>query len=465
MKVCFVETANSSPHLETSLEVAKNHLNNSDEVDYHFIGYSVPFSEFVDRSRIKMLLRAFPEVQGAKLLASDMFRFVRPANIKVDLELPGFNSIEELKKYEYKSYRAGLSALSSLVSFTRTSSPCLARFSRLLQDVLISGISVYEYCIKLFSKSRPDLIYLFNGRFANNRAILDAARTYCIPTMIHERGANKDRYYVKPFVPHDLEKIKDDMLSIWNGRIKDAESLASKYFVDRRNAVPLEWPSFVTSQQPGQAQVDLAEGQRLVSYFSSCDDEFLAVDDFYNWTTWTDQLTAVRSLIQIVSKYSFLRLIIRLHPHLAAKAPSELNQWLSLELPPNCSIVHPNDKTDTYALIDKSDLVITSGSTVGIESVFWNTPSICLGPSLYSHLGAVYLPSCDDELESLLLKTSVCVNPQNALPYGYYMSTHGEQFLHYKSTTLFEGEFMGVNLQSYGAYGLVIKARKLMGIS
>jgi hypothetical protein len=112
---------------------------------------------------------------------------------------------------------------------------------------------------------------------------------------------------------------------------------------------------------------------------------------------------------------------------------------------------------DSYELLLASDIVAACGSTIGIEAIFWNKPSICLGPSLYGSLDAVYEPKGLSELERLVTSDQLAVDPEKALPYGYYMSTFGDKFVHYEAETLFRGKFLGVDLQKPGPLGQRMK--------
>jgi hypothetical protein len=461
MKVCFVETANATPHLETSLELAKKHLLAGDVVDYYFLGNAVSYSDCIVYSRLKQIFRVFPEVRGAAMLTCSNFYFHKPRDrsLMKSINIPEFLDLNDLLEYNYDKYRAGLSAFSSLVSATGEPRPSLVENRQLLKQILTSGISIYDFCIEMFQEQNPDQVYLFNGRFSNNRAVLDAANSCDIRYRVHERGANKDKYYVKPFTPHNIREIQLDMIQEWDQRPINASNIASEYFMQRRNGIPIEWPSFIEQQCNDHLSVDLTDANKVVSCFSSSDDEFVAVGDFYKWDRWPDQISAVCSLMEIVSRHKNYKLIIRLHPRLAQKNPAELKNWLSLPLPCNCFMILPDDPTDSYALIERSCVTVTAGSTVGIESVFWKTPSICLGPSLYSHLNAVYLPADNHELESLILSESLVANPESSLPYGFYMATHGVDFEYYKAESLFEGKFMGLNLHSYGVYGFLRKLK------
>jgi len=391
MKVFLFETTNATPHLETSFELAKMHLDKGDTVSYYFLGHSVPFAEFVHK-KLPLFNCSSPERIGAKLVGSNL-KYIEPNLTSISLERivnQNFNNAEELRSFKYKNYKAGLSTLSSLISETRFSNPDTNKHRKLIYKILISGIKIYEYVISEIDKEKPDLIYLFNGRFAVNRAILDAALEKNIAFKVHERGANKHRYTSDAWLQHDFNSVREDFLLKWNSCSESNRvQTANLFFQERRKGYQQSWLSF-TNRQDKNHLPSLPAGKRVVAYFSSSDDEYAAVEDLVIWDRWPNQLTAVKELIELISKNTDLFLVIRLHPHKAEKSLTDLKEWLTLPFAENVLLIPPNDPVDTYALIERADVVVTSGSTVGIESVFWGTPSICLGPSLYSHLDAVY---------------------------------------------------------------------------
>lgn len=450
-KICFIETCNSSPHLETTLELAKKHLDAGDKVYYHFIGSKVLFNDFPKPPEKILFFKSSPESLGLSLIQNGSLDHDLGANYKTlySIAIPKFKSLKELMGYEYKTYKAGLACASSLISRLRMSDPLPSNHEHLIRRILISGISTYEYTLAQLKQEKPDLVYLFNGRFANNRAILEAAIEAQVPYRIHERGSNKTKYIVSEKVIHDPEFIQGKMLQFWENKeneIQKKES-AKSFFVNQRNGIEVGWRPFTLSQKKGSGFNQELKGRKLVVYFSSSNDEYDAVGDFINWGKWESQQNAVESLIRIVKKNPNIFLAIRLHPHMKIKHREEVKKWLEITLPTNALLILPEDPTDTYTLIEQAAIVVTCGSTVGIEAVYWGVPSICLGPNVYSKLDAVYLPKDEDELQKLLLSDDLVADAEKALPYGYYASSYGIDFKHYDPITLFSGKFMGVNLQ------------------
>lgn len=449
MKVLFFETTNVTPHFETSLELAKKHVDQGDIVRYYFLGHSVPFAEMLERP-LPLFSMSHPVKKAVNILGWQI-DFIQPKisrkNLGSELGI-SFRTLEELKSIKYYNYNVGLSTLSSLISHTRNSEPNIEEHRNLIGKILLSGISIYEYVLREIDSQKPDLIYLFNGRFAVNRAIMDACIQKRIPFRVHERGANKNRYTANAWMPHDFSQIRKEMINSWHKADKIARvEIGQKYFHNRRGGKEDAWLSFLNKQKSNHLPQFPFE-KKIIAYFSSSDDEYAAVGDIIKWKRWKNQLTAIKDLIDIISNHHELHLIIRLHPHKSKKHYSDLKKWLSLPLPNNATLLTPNSSVDSYALMERADVVVSSGSTTGIEAVYWGTPSICLGPSIYSSLSAVYLPKNKEELGKLLLTNSLHAESDKALAYGYYMATFGEEFQYYKPDSLFSGKFMGTNMQS-----------------
>jgi predicted glycosyltransferase len=112
-------------------------------------------------------------------------------------------------------------------------------------------------------------------------------------------------------------------------------------------------------------------------------------------------------------------------------------------------LIPAESPVDTYALIDASNITITSSSVVGIESVYWGTPCITIGPNMYSKLNCTFSASCNDQLIQLLSKPSLPAYREKTYPFGFFVSTMGRKYKFYKPHNLWRGEFLGVNLFQY----------------
>lgn len=444
--------------METGLELALQHKKRGDLVHYFFLGQSISFCDFLKKRKKIINYEISPEKNGSHLLQKSGIKCIINPKI-IDLNWSSqykIYNLKQIKNLHYKNFKIGTGCLSSLYSRLQTTSVDIRKNITLINSIINSGISVYNYCCDIFLQKKYDLVYVFNGRFANTRAVLDAATKYGIKVLFHERGADKDHYEVFDFPPHDLFKIQSNILKTWRKNEPNRITKAKSFFVNQRRGAEISWLSYRKHQIQGRLP-KFVSSKRIISFFSTSDDEFAAIGDLVDWKKWRNQKYALSSLLRVIKRNPKLHLFVRLHPHLCMKATHELMEWQALKLPPNATMILPDEPTDSYALMERSYAAVSVGSTVGIESVFWGTPSILLGPSMYDRLGAVYTPKDERELEILLTKKALKALPQKALPYGYYQSTFGRKYQFYKADTLFSGKFLGENLQKISRSGTIKK--------
>ena len=122
---------------------------------------------------------------------------------------------------------------------------------------------------------------------------------------------------------------------------------------------------------------------------------------------------------------------LRIHPNLKG-LPFHYHMGLYELNYPNLTVIPADSDISSYALIDAADKVITFGSTMGIESTYWNKPSISIGFAFYRSLNVVYTPKNEDELWKLIdNKELPPIDSERCLPYGFfYMSNKHEKFKH-----------------------------------
>ncbi len=65
---------------------------------------------------------------------------------------------------------------------------------------------------------------------------------------------------------------------------------------------------------------------------------------------------------------------------------------------------------------------------------------------MYDAWGAVHKAHNREALAALLSRDELQVQPAEALPYGYYAATFGEEYGYYEASTLSSGRFLGQDL-------------------
>jgi hypothetical protein len=135
------------------------------------------------------------------------------------------------------------------------------------------------------------------------------------------------------------------------------------------------------------------------------------------------------------------RLYLRVHPNLTDVDNQRKRDMLNLDFA-NLTIIPPDAQCDTYQLLESCNSTVSFGSSVGIEAVYWERPSILLGPCLYQNLpGPVRSRSHQQTIDLLSSNMAAANDKSGALRYGHWFQTRGYRHKYYAAETLFEGKF------------------------
>lgn len=484
-QVLIFETCDVSPHLETSLEIAMSYLVRGYHVDYIHVGRDMPSNPYFQKFCLKR--RRFDKAaelivgnnveKGIRIvqeLAKERgFNFERVSvNTKVDCgqtDIPSCQTLEDVYRLRFKNRdNIGICVAGSLQAF-------LGPFVRPSDegDLIKSLCWDFKYSYEIASrvlKLKDDYyeeVVVFNGRFpwvagAVQRFEEDALKVY-----YHERGANKDRYTCNSYKPSDRELRQKDCRLLWNDAARQSrDEIGSNFYIRQRAGASQGWNSFVNKQQIGcftnmleDSKLLQRQTTKVVSFFSSSENEYLAIKSDWNQEElasfeWSSQVEAVKSLAKVCSELGY-QLVVRVHPNLQNKQESQRLYWDRLqflgksESTEGVLCIPSGSKVSTYEIIDHSDVVVTFGSTIGAEAVYWGKVSISLGLSFYDLTGITVHCAKDSKALKELLRNSALlgVDRSTSLPFGYYMSTYGNVYEWYQAESLFSGKFMGQSLR------------------
>ena len=144
---------------------------------------------------------------------------------------------------------------------------------------------------------------------------------------------------------------------------------------------------------------------------------------------------------------------MRVHPNLARakkKGATQLKQIAELKKKyNNLTVIEPEEKIDTYALMQAADKIVTAYSTVGCEATYWGKVSILAGKAPYDDLDCVYIAGSMVELYKYIDDKTLEPKPkENTYPYGYYNLTFGEPLKYFRQDSFSNGSFCGVEIKS-----------------
>lgn len=440
------------PHYETDLEIIQRHLDDGDEVVHMHCDADLPACD-ANPHRDMAKCRNCIEIRkaGISLLAprapSISFLNLSESNERELVSIQKkFATVAELKGFYIEKFDIGMSVASSIISLTRDPELDPSVLDDMVSRFLVAALSVYRSLQNYLDENPVDCVYVFNGRFAPFRAVLRACQSRGVTCYVHERGHDIHHYTLDTnTTAHDLAHMRQQIREQWERAAGDPRrnEIAEKYYLERSNGVVQAWYSFVGRQRQDLLPTSWNPAKKNVAIFNSSEDEYAATDAQWNNPLYGNQLEGLQRIVRsLEGDHDDLHVYLRIHPNLIGVNNKHTMALYDLRRD-FFEIIPPDDPVSTYALIKHADKVLTFGSTVGIEAVFWGTPSIHAGRSYYHHLGGTYNACSHEEVIALLKADLPPKDRTAALVYGYYLNTYGIPFKYFQATGIAEGRFKG----------------------
>ena len=344
------------------------------------------------------------------------------------------DSIDELKNWRVDNFDLGYGILSSLISKVRDAHVDLKLHGDYLRRMARSALTIY-YAIRHYLESEAcDKIYVMNGRLAGFRGAVRAGEYMRTPVTTYDEGQDRKHFALyENSNPHDLDRHIERMMSVWNKADEDGRrEVGAAFFEERVRGKITGWnKGFVVGQKCGSLPESWDSEKRNIVIFDSSEDECASIGPRWDNPIYRDQLDALTNIFDEIKTRDVsddLRFYIRMHPHMASLDNHYTRTVQNLGAV-NIEIIPPQSKVSSYALLHEAEKILTFGSTVGIEAVYWRKPSILAAEAYYRSLEATHNPENHDELMRLLLDEALpCGEKDKTLIYGYYWKTFGEPY-------------------------------------
>ena len=323
-----------------------------------------------------------------------------------------------------------------------------------------SYAETFDQVASAISRYGATALIVFNGRFLHDSAAQGAAEAAGLPVLAYDFGGYDTDYDLTIDETHDWSALQQRMLALyerWPGEERD--ELGASWFEERRAHTDPRNQMFVDAQTPGQG-VDRPTNRRLVVFFSSSGDEISELN--LDWSEFFgSQAGALETLAEACRRRPDTMLLVRTHPHKRLKPRQDVADWHEAvrRAAPDAHLDEYSD-IDSYTLMGQADVVVTYGSTTGVEAAYAKRPVIVMGPSAYDELGCATRVRRLDELEEAI-DAAVPGWWPGAVAFGLMMRRRGMLSRHVVRDGDGSESIGGVVLRD--AHPLVLKASDVMG--
>ena len=367
------------------------------------------------------------------------FKMFRLDNLEIKLE-----NHDDLLNFLIDDLPIGRAVVSQLQTHMRESKIRKEIVKKEGVEILRNSISIFNFFQEYFNKEKIDQGFVFGGRFAAERAFLLAANQKKIPTQTFETGSSYQKVWTSSIGETQfksyIEEVKQERQKLEEGRTFEYIGIGQKYFEEWRTGES-EDPLFLNPNLDNFNSDKKLELEKLfkryetakkISIFTSTNYETLAFDDFAILGDKKEsQFSLLRKLASIVDTFDDCLFTVRWHPNSQFSGKSDIQEM------ENCirdtkvfNHIYSHEKLDSYWLIEKSDIVVTFGSTIGVEATAMGKPSILVGRASYSEIDAAQEPKDFAEFVEALRGKYEPQSINSALLWGWWRSTFGREMIH-----------------------------------
>jgi hypothetical protein len=355
-----------------------------------------------------------------------------------------FNSVDEIKHYQYDNENIGRGVASSLVSIFRDHRFDTNKYRDNVNRDMTTAVQVYKTLKQTYEEFQPDRVYIFNGRITTQLPAVLICERQSIEYVCYEVANTPNRYLLRRnSTSHSIPAMREEMDLLWKAGGAERDKKARLYFEQKRGGVDIDKMSSFTKYQAKSRLPDGFDQKKInIAIFNSTLDEYVAVAGWENPIYEPDETAGIRRILEAFKDDDRYMFYLRVHPHMK-KVSEDTSQLQDIrELVPQFSNLHviwPADIVDSYALMDACNKVITFGSTIGIEAAYWGKPSILAGRALYEHFDGIYVPKTHEELIKLVKVNLTPRSADSVLKFGFREISHGIPFEYFKETGLKKG--------------------------
>ena len=352
----------------------------------------------------------FKKYKHQRIKIIDLGKF---SHKKIENEF-NYNSLDDIKKIDYKGVNIGMGVVSSLVSYTRNLELNFNKTSQhIINNLIFSNCKLIESLNNLGLDYKDYKIKVFNGRFSELRTFFNYFRGK-VNTLefVYTKTKNEiKRVEFSNSLPHSIEENTKKILLNWNSKDEIIrETLSKDFFESKLNNTAFNDTNYTKNQVKNALPEKFDDSKINISYFVSSEDEVYAIGGRWDEDKlFEKQIDFLSFWITNFKNMDNYHLYVRMHPNLKGLAFDYVKDYYNYNLD-NISVIEPSSKVSSYKLMFESNIVIVSSSSIGFEANYFDKPVIQIGANFYSDLEITHKPKNLNDLKKMILNKNLKSN-------------------------------------------------------
>ncbi len=246
--------------------------------------------------------------------------------------------------------------------------------------------------------NRPDVVVVPNGTIQEFGIVYRVARFLKIPVSTYEFSDQKDAFWLG----HNQEIMRQDTSQMWQAKqdqdlTEEQTKQIKEFFSARQKArttgnFTRQWQSLPAQGAQSVKEVLKLDDRPVVLLATNVLGDSLTLGRHVFAKTMADWVS--RTILYFIGRPD-VQLIIRIHPgEILSREYSMVDvvrQTLP-ELPEFIHVIQPEEKVNTYDLVELADVGLVYTTTVGLEMALKGLPVVVAGQTHYRGRGFTYDP-------------------------------------------------------------------------
>lgn len=301
---------------------------------------------------------------------------------------------------------------------------------------------------RYFFNSTVNLIILLQNQFnfneiitVNGRYVVDGAVVQaCIEShtkfrLMEAAGSTPGLYEVYEISPHDIPSVQEMHKEFWEGATSERNIIAERGLQKKLSGMDNPGSNFRTNFTEKFSETQDPTPHKLAAFFPSSEREFAIFPEFI----WRDSFGGSQGdaflAFSRIAKANGYRVVVRVHP-VDSKSPRELQDhfaetedaiWRKLCAASEAEIIESRSQVSSYDLINKADLCATYASSISIECILSEKPTIILGQSEISYCVPEICAFNEADLNAKFNQGIPIMRKEALFPYGYWLESAGRE--------------------------------------
>ncbi len=338
-----------------------------------------------------------------------------------------------LRKLDTPVPEFGYGVLSSTISATRDMNFRETHTKLLARRLLSSAGIVFDAAESCINTLKPRSVVVHNGRLAEYCTIFLVSKSLGVNVFTNEIVVPTHKWFLfQNHRVHDkrgFNQLKEFSTStVSDERITET---SERYFSDKRDG---KTPDNHTVLQEKGLVLHCNHLKPFITIYTSSEDEFASIGPEWENNVYQSQYDGICRIINDSNLNSRYHFVIRLHPNMRFMHEHDVIRYKSLASS-GVTVEMPESRIDSYSLLDKSEKIVTFGSTIGLEATYWGKAVVQVGPSYFDMDNVTYTPVNHDEVLQLLGTELEPKAKTNGHHYVFTIVEGGFNFKHSNSST------------------------------